>query len=506
MRSETWPDSRFGQRITPNDSVASKEFTCSPQKRTFPSNSEIESTSTPVTVLNAGASPCETVKRKQEHFPNENIKKKMLVAKDKTTKNSIIEKPTDAYSETDETHGADVDWLKVAESEINLTMLDAGRTETSKSIEWKAMNALVWNLFQNRSNNWAPLKQTELQLKNKILAQVSVEPNSIRDNKRMRDLFGTKSLGDFINNCKAILASLSQTSFENQVCFIEEQKKLVAELKAIPVENHTFRSAHSKIASLLSPFLCAEQNNQTLIAELVKNPHTLQSHQSIKNQISAKGLSIRDVMKSIKDAVDEFKPARLPKKFYMPADRRFDVPFMVNLYDRRVKMTQEIATVLTKVLFDSIACLKTYPKPALRDVKFKDGSLTLVCLNSMSFEWLTKNISNHLAVNICPVKNVILSNQLKTIRLEFERPQYLHFNCLMEGLRLDNRGLLTRRWERRTPPNHSNIVDSTKFVYVGVDIESLIICEKLNRVGRLGDSLVFFKISYSDNEENFNFK
>jgi len=119
----------------------------------------------------------------------------------------------------------------------------------------------------------------------------------------------------------------------------------------------------------------------------------------------------------------------------------------------------------------------------------------------MSLDWLEKTISDQFSVNILPFTNVISKSELKTICLNFEVPQYFHFNNLMEQLKLDNPHLLTRRWELRSAKH--KVVDSTKCVYVGVDVDSLMSLERSNRVLYLRGSMVSCEINYDENDENF---
>lgn len=195
-------------------------------------------------------------------------------------------------------------------------------------------------------------------------------------------------------------------------------------------------------------------------------------------------------------------PVRLPKRFCLPFDRFIDVPFVVRLHDKSDKMSEEYANDVTRVLLQLSNTSKNDPKPKIRDIKFQDDTLLIVCINAMTFEWLKKTISSRLDVTVRSVKNVITRNELKTICLKFEIPQYLHFNYMMEQLKAENPRLHTQRWELRSQ-QHKNFVDSTKDVYVGVDIESLIILEDMNRVGTLRGSSVTFEISYGDSEGNF---
>lgn len=256
----------------------------------------------------------------------------------------------------------------------------------------------------------------------------------------------------------------------------------------------------STIDKLVKPFLRSAINSHHLISLLIKNPYALRS----TDIIEAKNLSVDNIMKVIKSALDDVMPARSPQSFHMPPDRYFDVPFFVNLYNRKAAMTPESATELTNALLDSTRCLKVSPKPSIRDIELRNGSLRILCLNRMSFEWLQNTISNHLGVNICAVKNVLSTSQLKTICLKFVRPQYLHFNYLMDQLKVFNRRLQTHRWELRSSPHHRNsTVDSTKCMYVGVDVESLIGMKEMHRVGKLPNNTISFEMSYDDNEENF---
>lgn len=94
-------------------------------------------------------------------------------------------------------------------------------------------------------------------------------------------------------------------------------------------------------------------------------------------------------------------------------------------------------------------------------------------------------------------------NQLKTIRIKFNCPQYLHFNYMMQRLKSSNPRLYTHRWEQRSANTNNSVGDSTKWLTVGVDVESLIAMEEMNRVGTFRYFPVQFVISYDDNEENF---
>lgn len=294
----------------------------------------------------------------------------------------------------------------------------------------------------------------------------------------------------------------NQESFhESQRTLIEDLKKWISHHEIVGATQH-FRGQHSKIARLISPFLCAGENVNNLTQELIKNPYAFLSNEAVKNRIVAKGESVSNIMKNIKVILDQFIPVRLAKKFHVPADRFIDVPFVVTLFNRSSKMTAHAAGELTQVLNDSINCIKVQ-KPSLRDIKFKDGALEILCINSKSFDWLKNTLSNDLGVDICPVKNAIPYDQLKTICIKFHVPQYFHFNHLMEQLRMDNPRLLTKRWELRSPPQSENTFDSTKCVYVGVDVDSLINLEEINRIGTLRDSSVYFEISYADDEDNF---
>lgn len=195
-------------------------------------------------------------------------------------------------------------------------------------------------------------------------------------------------------------------------------------------------------------------------------------------------------------------PVRLPKRFCLPFDRFIDVPFVVNLYDKSGKISEAYANDLTRVLQQLINISKLVPKPKIRDIKLHDGQLMIVCINMMTFYWLEKTISTRLGVTVRPVKNVITRNELKTICVKFEIPQFLHFNYMMEQLKAENPRLRTQRWELRSQQSKI-FVDSTKCVYVGVDVESLVVLEDMNRVGTLRGSSVNFEISYSDDEGNF---
>lgn len=381
------------------------------------------------------------------------------------------------------------------------------------STEWNSLNELATNLCRNHVNVWEPLSPSDLQLKNEILIQMSINPNAIRSNtavaQKAKQKVGEQNFEKFINECKSILAKLIRADPETQSCFSESRDQMIADLNESNCHRDTsreallFRIVQTEIEKIISPFLYPEEEKDLeLIIQLMKNPHVLEENEMIKNRIADKAQSVSDVMKGIKGVLDEFKPIRAPKKFYLPLDRFVDVPIVVDLYDKTVKMTRAYATELTRVLFDSINCLKIDPKPSIRDAKFNDGSLIIVCINRLSFDWLEKTISYHLGVNIRPVKNIISKNELKTICLNFERPQYMHFDYLMEQLEVDNPRLFTRRWELRSP-QHKKRIDSTKSIYVGVDVESLIILEEMNRTGILRDSSVSFEITYCDNEENF---
>lgn len=237
----------------------------------------------------------------------------------------------------------------------------------------------------------------------------------------------------------------------------------------------------------------------------MENPHILEENAVLRNRISKKGQTVHDIMKDIKFVLDDTIKARRPRKVRLSPQQFTDVPFVVNLYDKIVKMTRAYAIDLTQALIASIKSLKIFPKPKLRNIKFTDGSLVMVCVNRMSLDWLENAIANHLAVKVLPFKNVITKKELKTICIKFERPQYFHFNYLMEQLRNDNPRLLTTRWELRSPL-HNNVIDSTKCIYVGVDVESLINLEGMDRVGVLRGSSISFEICYDVNEENYGYE
>ncbi|XP_037041082.1 uncharacterized protein LOC119077858 [Bradysia coprophila] len=457
-----------------------------------------------------------TLKRKQgdgsTDFPT-----RMLVMNEASAKNTIhrssnhsgagnidsAAKTPSNTVETDNTIDLTIDY-DIGESFIAETNI------RSESAEWIAMDQLVADLFQNKSNNWKALSASDFELKNEILIQTAINPDVLRSHPKaqtVRQRVGDRKFEELIKQSSIILSNLSRTDPENQASFSKSQKLLVKNLKkgiANPEtvsETKTFRGPHTKIANLISPFLCPGDNIHDLTLELVKNPYALLSNTGVKNRIVGKGQLVSNIMRNIKIALEQFIPVRLPKKFSVPSDRFIDVPFVVKLFNRYTKMTSKSATDLTKVLIESINCMKIQ-KPALRDIKFKDGALEILCINTMSFDWLKNTLSHHLGVEIRPVNNAIGYDQLKTICLKFHVPQYFHFNNLMEQLRVNNPRLLTRRWELRSPRSNK-VVDSTKCVYVGVDVDSLIILEEMNRVGTLRDSSVYFEISYEDSEENF---
>ncbi len=476
------------------------------------------------------SSPRKCIKRKQEHCCDADTSQKKIFLGNKSVSRLVNEPGDDTLITKSTSNAVNVASISVQKSIVETDNIVVNALQSQGSIipsfenfnvekcstmnapnesssEWNDMDRLVTRLFRKKSTN-SPLTPSERELKNEILIQMSFNPNAIDCNSdalKVRQRVGEKKFNRVINECSKILTNLRLTSRENQACFTGLQTKLLAEMKELKMLRDTLnmdlqcRDVNSKITSLISPFLCSGTNYHCLVNELIKNPNAVQSNETLKNGITAKGQSIGDVMKSIKDALDAFIPIRLPKKFTVPASLFVDVPFVVNLYDRSLEMTEDSATELTNILFNSISCLKSNPRPSIRDVIFKNGSLKILCLNSMSFDWLENTISNHLGVVVCPVKNPITMNQLKTIRLTFERPQYLHFNYLMEQLKVDNPRLLTRRWELRSP----QFTDTSEGMNVGVDVDSLIVLEEMQRVGTLRGSKVSFEISYEDEQENF---
>lgn len=455
-------------------------------------------------------------KRKQEHCCNADFQKKFLLTKNN---GEMLKAMTDTNVEVSGTNGVidnekmNVETDNAIETSISYVDLSIDTegidsNSRTKSPEWNAMNNLVTKLFQS-SNKFEPLTPFELQLKNKVLYQMSIDPIGIRSNtfvvKKITQNVGEKKFESVINECQSILVNLSRADAEVKANFSELRNKLRPNFKQLKCHHKSFDptgSVYTTILSIITPFASHEDNSREFISALIANPRTLESHQNIISRIAGNAQSVNDIMKSMKDALDKFIPVRLPKKFSLPPGRFEDVPFVVYLYDKSVKMTEQYATDLTRVLFDSINCLKIDPKPKIRDIKLHDGALIIVCINDMTFDWLAKTISNHLGVKVRPVKNVIAKNALKTICMRFEIPQYFHFNYLMDQLKAENPGLLTRRWELRSP-QHKKRVDSTKCVCVGVDVESLIILEGMDRVGTLGGSSVKFEICYYDDEENF---
>lgn len=464
-------------------------------------------------------------KRKQERYRATDFKKKLLLTE---TTGEMLKAVKDTNVEVSGTNAViDIEKLNVTKSNVdthnaiktpisyvdlsNDDIEDIDNNSQTKSPEWNAINELVTKLFRRKLNKLEALSPFEVDLKKKVLHQMSTDPFGIRSKtyivKKILRNVGEKKFESVINECQNILINLGRADEEVKVNFSELRNKLHADFKQPKCHQNTSkvepkRCLQSTILSIITPFTSPEDNCQEFISALIANPRTLKSRENFKNRIAGNAKSINDIMKSIKDALDEFIPVRLPKKFCLPQDRFVDVPFVAYLYDKAVKMTEQYATDLTQALLDSINCLKIDPKPKIRDIKMHDGALIIVCINDMTFDWLEKIISNHLDVKIRPVKNVITRNALKTICMRFEISQYLHFNHLMDQLKAENPGLLTRRWELRSP-QHKKSVDSTKCVYVGVDVESLVILEGMNRVGTLGGSSVNFEISYYDDEENF---
>lgn len=380
------------------------------------------------------------------------------------------------------------------------------------STEFNMMNQLVTLACRNELHPSEPLSPQQLKWKNEILIQMSLNPDairSIRSNKIIELKMSKAKLDKLINDCKVILCNINHGGNETKALFTESRNKFMAlsknsnfvhdQIQNNP-ENADFELVFNKIKNIIEPLFSSEVNVSAFITKLINNPHALEDNETMKNQIASKNMSINDVMKDIKVVLDSLIKVRPSKTFFLPSNRYIDIPFVAQLYDKSGKMTEECATEIRGVLLNSIDSLNVQPKPKFNDVKFRDGSIIMVCVNRMSFNWLEKTISNHLAVNILPVKNVIPANKLKTICMKFEDPQYFHFNNLMEQLKVDNQGLLTRRWELR---NTSKLVDSTKCIYVGVDVESLIVLEQMNRVATLRKSLVYFEIDYGDSEENF---
>lgn len=458
-------------------------------------------------------------KRKQGHSSDDCSKKMFLTAKNPPHKTSTGHADVgNVATEPNaiKTNYAAANTIKVEDTIDFTTNGGVGDSCSAKtairsvSTEWTSLNQLVTDLFRNKSNNWASLSDSDLQLKNRILMIMSVDPNAIRSqscNEILMQRFGDKKFDGLIYQSNIVLRNLSRTDPENQASFFKSQNVLIENVRKRSSQQETvnttqkFSGPHSKIASIISPFMCPGQNHNDCIENLIMNPYSLLSNDAVKKQIVAKGQSVQGIMKSIKIALEESIKVRLPKKFHVPSDQFIDVPFVVKLFNRTEKMTKASAIELNRVLIDSINCMKV-KKPSLRNIQFKDGVLEILCINTMSFDWLKNTLSNHLGVDIRPVKNPIRYHQLKTICLKFHAPQYFHFNNLMEQLRVENPRLLTKRWELRSVQS-KDATDSTKCVYVGVDVDSLIVLEQMNRVGTLRGSPVNFEISYEDTEENF---
>lgn len=375
--------------------------------------------------------------------------------------------------------------------------------ERNVSKEWNQMDELVTILCESELNHVKPPTESEIQLKKEILIQVSVNPDPIRLNSIVADKCSKEKLEHLINECKNILSKISVASPEVQSIFFESRDATIATLKS-QNECHIISNLNvvkSKIKNIIDPLFNAETQDHELITKLIKNPHALVDCELMDKQIPGNNRSIHDVMHDIKATLDSFIQVREPETFHFAVHQHFDVPFVVNLCKKFGKLTEEDVKELDRDLNDLIRNLKVQPKPKLIEVKFKDGNLKILCANRMTFDWLKNNIPNHINIKIHRVK-YFSKNKLKTICLKFEHPQFLHFNHLMEELKTENPRLFTQRWKLRS----DKCVDSTKCMYVGVDIESLIILEEMNRVATLRKSLVSFEISYEEeNFELFNF-
>lgn len=364
------------------------------------------------------------------------------------------------------------------------------------------MNQLVNSIFRNEVSRLEPLSLHEQKLKKEIIIDISVNPKSLRGKCTIHHYVTNRQVEQIISTAKMILNRLNQANPKIQENFYALRERMIRDLKILntnPVsinEDENIEIIRTKIKEIIDPLLCRydvsnfnEEKVDKLIFRLIKNPHVLEENEIIKI-ITNKN----DVMRSIKNLLDEFIPVRPAKPFFLLFYLFIDIPFAVSMQHMTGKLAERNVERLQDVLVEWInsASKQMNPKPKIIEFKFSNGSLVMVCANRNTFDWIALGTSNHfngrwkgsnLIVKISPVKNPISKNELKTVVL-FKDPQIFHFNHLMEELKMDNSTLLTRRWELRKPPcNQLN--DTTKCIYVGVDIQSLVVLEEMNRVAVL---------------------
>lgn len=348
---------------------------------------------------------------------------------------------------------------------------------------------------------------------------MSINPESLRKKSTFHHYVSKTQLEQTISTGKMILYRLNRSNPQIQHDFLELRERMINDLKTlnaepVPInEDENMQLIRTKIKEIVDPLLCRDgafddEQHDRLISRLIRNPHALEESEMTKDTTNK-----NEVMRSIKAILDEFIAVRPARRFFLLFSVFIDVPFVVNLHNSTGKLGERKVELLQDVIADWINRASRHAKPRPKVIEFKlcNGSLVMICANRNTFDWIAFGISKNfngnykgvnLVLTILPVKNPISKTDLKTVLLKFKAPQYLHFNALMEQLKLDNPALLTRRWELRKPPgNKSN--DTNECIYVGVDIQSLVALEEMNRVAVLGKSFVYFEMSYDDKEPNY---
>lgn len=388
-------------------------------------------------------------------------------------------------------------------------------TDSADSL-WNELNSLATSIFRKEVNQSEPLSLDEQKFYHKFRIQMSTNPDTLRSDRILTQFLTNNKIAELITKVKMLLRKVERGNPQVQRDFSALKESVISELKTLNddavnangTENDKLIKAkvYEVIEPLLSPDM-DETARDKLLSKVIANPRTLETIETIP-----KGTTTAvDVMQKIKNILDEFMIVRPGKRFYIPIQRSVDVPFIVALHDRSGKISDENATKLREALTTKMESVVSLTKPKIIDPKLTDGSLVMVCANGKTFNLIKTTIAGDfdgkwlgadLTVMPVELKNPLARSELKTVLMKFAEPQYYHFNHLMEQLKIDNPRLLVRRWELHQPPA-GTVVDSTKCLYVGVDLESLGIIEQMDRVAVLVKSTVTFDICYEQTERNY---
>ncbi|KAG4074021.1 hypothetical protein HA402_014226 [Bradysia odoriphaga] len=387
----------------------------------------------------------------------------------------------------------------------------ASDTTTDGNGLWNEISRLVSSIFRKESNQIEPLSAYEQKLQNRILIEISTNPDVLRSDKDVSQFLSRSKIEEMISKVKRILEQVKQSNAQVQNDFAQFRDNLIGDLKAlhekVNVANDTenVQLIQTKINEVVGPFLLAdvdENARNNFVSKLVINPRSLETSEALTKPIPDK----MNVMREIKRILDEHMTVRPGKRFYIPIHRTIDVPFVVAVHEKSNKMSEENLKILLDALIAKVDSVVSLLKPKIIDPKCADGTLVMVCANRKTFDLIKTTISGNfdgkwtgadLTVTPAQIQNPLARSELKTVRMKFTEPQFYHFNDLMVQLKIDNPSLLVRRWELREPPA-GKVIDPTEEIYVGVDMESLGPIEQLNRVAVLLKSTVTFELHKYD--------